>query len=283
MDAVNEKGWLATSQPIAIFDSGEGGLTVLKRAWALYPGEDFIYGADSSHFPYGSRSLDNVRELFLRFLDFFLDQHVKAVVIACNTATAAALEEAQRRSPVPVIGVVDPGAHRAARLSSSGRIAVLSTYATYQSEVYRYAIARYNEGAQVVQHPCPVLVTMAESGDTDTEQARLAVRECLTTVFREDVDTVVLGCTHFPHMERIFYQEVAGRAEIVDPGYETAKHLSAVLGPLKQQEGGTMRFYTTGQTEEFDRISAVLWPGMTIRATALQWRNGHYVEEKYES
>ncbi|WP_242939475.1 glutamate racemase [Sulfobacillus thermosulfidooxidans] len=264
------------NRPIAVFDSGEGGLTVLRRAWALYPGEHFIYGADSDHFPYGSRSLDEVRDLFLRFLDFFIKQEVKAVVIACNTATAAALDIARAKSPVPVIGVVQPGAEKAVHTSASGRIGILSTYATYKSEVYRKAIEQYSHKAQVVQWPCPVLVTMAESGQTETEQARMAVRECLNTVFRHQVDTVVLGCTHFPHMERIFYEEVGNRAVIVDPGYETAKHLQDVLGPLRASSGGSLTFYTTGSTTEFNRISSVLWPHMDIQAQKLIWSSKGY-------
>ncbi len=272
----NLKGVLATSQPIAIFDSGEGGLTVLKRAVALYPGEDFIYGADSVHFPYGSRSLEDVQRLFLRFLDFFLAEQVKAVVIACNTATAAALDVARRISPVPVIGVVEPGARKAAAVSRNRHIAVLSTYATYKSGVYLRAITASNQAAQVVQHPCPALVTMAEAGATDTEQARMAVRACLTTVFAYGVDTVVLGCTHFPHMERIFYEEIANRAQIVDPGYETAKQLEDVLGPLNREPGGTLRFYTTGLPAEFNRIAAILWPETPVQATPLIWLGGGY-------
>ncbi len=264
------------NRPIAIFDSGAGGLTVLRRAWALYPGEHLIYGADSCHFPYGSRSLDDVRTLFLRFLDFFKTQDVKAVIIACNTATAAALETAQARCDVPVIGVVYPGAEKAVKTTLNGRIGVLSTYATYESGIYRRAIRHYDQKAEVIQWPCPALVTMAELGQTETRQAQLAVRECLDRVFPHDVDTVVLGCTHFPHMERIFYEEVGDRAVIVDPGYETAKHLQEVLGPLSAQPGGSLKFYTTGIARDFNRVSSSLWPNAVIDANSLVWTTRGY-------
>lgn len=272
-----------TNRAIAIFDSGEGGLTVLRRAWELYPGEHFIYGADSLHFPYGTRTLDDVRELFFRFLDFFLKQNVKAVVIACNTATAAALELSQLKSPVPVIGVVYPGAQKATQTSQTGHIGVLSTQATFASGVYRKAIERYNPEAYVVQWPCPALVTMAEMGNTQTRQARLAVRECLDVVFSHDVDTVVLGCTHFPHMERIFYEEVGDRAAIIDPGYETAKHLQNVLGPLDTLSRGSLSFYTTGSIVEFNRISTSLWPDTVIEAQNVKWTPfGYEICESYQ-
>ncbi len=260
-----------TNRPIAVFDSGAGGLTVLRRAWALYPGEHFIYGADSNHFPYGSRSLSEVRTLFLRFLEFFIAQDVKAVIIACNTATAAALEMAQEICPVPVIGVVYPGAERAVKTTVNGRIGVLSTYATYKSGIYRRAIGQYGQKAQVVQWPCPVLVTMAELGHTETQQAREAVRECLNMIFPHEVDTVVLGCTHFPHMERIFYEEVGERATIIDPGYETARHLPQVLGPLSSGPGGSIQFFTTGNEKDFNRISSSLWPDAIIEAKSITW------------
>ncbi len=261
---------------IAVFDSGEGGLTVLKQARALYPGENFIYAADSMNFPYGARSLAEVRDLFLRFLDFFLQQGAKAVVIACNTATAAALDAAVAQSPVPVIGVVKPGAAAAARVSQNGMIGVLSTYATFQSNIYRDTIVSLRPGAQVIQHPCPVLVTMAESGSTESLQARLAVRECLNTMFRHQVDTVVLGCTHFPHMENIFREEVGDRAKIIDPGYETAKQLADMAGISQRGTQGVVKFFTTGTVDEFDRISRILWTAMHIHAHQLQWRSDHF-------
>lgn len=264
------------NRPIAVFDSGAGGLTVLRRAWELYPGEHFIYGADSQHFPYGSRSLDEVKALFLRFLDFFMTQDIKAVIVACNTATAAALETAQRLCPVPVIGVVYPGAEKAVKTTANGRIGVLSTYATYKSGIYRRAIAHYDHRAEVVQWPCPVLVTMAELGNIETYQARLAVRECLNMIFPQNVDTVVLGCTHFPHMERIFYEEVGERARIIDPGYETAKHLPEVIGPLLSGPGGSIQFYTSGNPRDFNRNSSSLWPNLAIASKSITWTPDGY-------
>jgi glutamate racemase len=266
-----------TSQAIAVFDSGEGGLTVLKQARNLFPSENFIYAADSLHFPYGARSLEDVRRLFMRFLAFFVEQDAKAVVIACNTATAAALDEAVALSPVPVIGVVGPGAAAAVRASHNGNIGVLSTHATYKSDIYLHTITALNPSTCVVQHPCPALVTMAESGSTDSEQARRAVRQCLQEMFRHDVDTVVLGCTHFPHMEKIFHEEVAGRAQIIDPGYETAERLSDVVGASTAGSGGSLQFYTTGPVEEFDRISRILWPEIQIHAQPLFWQSNHFV------
>ncbi|MDA8192676.1 MAG: glutamate racemase [Thermaerobacter sp.] len=257
--------------PIAMFDSGEGGLTVLRQAMNLFPGEDFLYAADSSHFPYGTKPLTQVRQWFLAFLDFFLEKGAKAVVIACNTATAAALEQAQALSPVPVIGVISAGVDEAIRLSSAGTIGVLSTTATYRSAVYPAALHAIDPTITVAAAPCPILVTMVEAGQTQGPDVAQAVRTCTEPVLAQKVDTVILGCTHFPHMEEIFRQVVSDRAHIVDPGLETARILPRHLGPLQTQGQGRTEFFTTGDPQQFSRVASMLWPDLAADPKSLVW------------
>lgn len=259
--------------PIAMFDSGEGGLTVLRQACSLYPGEHFLYAADSAHFPYGPKSLSQVREWFMSFVDFFLEKNAKAIIIACNTATAAALEAAQLRSPVPVIGVIYPGVQKALENSPKKRIAVLSTEATYRSGIYPRALKELYPGVQVVAAPCPVLVMMVEEGRTDGPEVTQAVRACTEPVLAQNVDTVILGCTHFPHMETIFRKVVNHRATIIDPGVATAEILPQWLGPLKSQGTGSIEFFTTGDPHRFARIAKILWPDFAGHPYSLQWHN----------
>lgn len=252
--------------PIGVFDSGEGGLTVLRALVDLLPGEDFLYACDSVHFPYGPRPLAEVRGFFLRFAAWFAEAGARLVVVACNTATAAALlAPAAPPLPVPAIGVVEPGARAAARASRSGRIGVVATQATVASCVYPRAIRALRPDARVVQVPCPILVTLAENGEVDSPLAEAEIRRCLAPVLAEDIDTLVLGCTHLPHMEERIARQVGAGVTLVDPGREAAaavREWLAARGLVRpRQVAGTVRFATTGSPESFLRVARRLWPG----------------------
>lgn len=260
--------------PIALFDSGEGGLTVLKRVLALYPGEDYLYLSDSAHFPYGFRDLDQVRAFFLAILEFFLAEGARAVVVACNTATAAALEDARRVSPVPVVGVVEAGAETAARVSRNRRVGVLATAATCRSGIYRRTLARFGPDLIVVERPCPTLVVLAENGHTEGDESRAAVGGCVGPLLRSGVDTIILGCTHFPHMERAFEAVVGGRARLIDPGYETAKALPRHVEGLRVHGLGRITSYTTGDPALQARVGRELWPERPLEPLPLAWKSG---------
>ncbi|MCL4520904.1 MAG: glutamate racemase [Firmicutes bacterium] len=259
-------------RPIAVFDSGEGGLTVLKQARELYSGEDYLYVCDSAHFPYGPRSLDEVKGFFLAILDFILTRAPKAVIIACNTATAAALEPARKASPVPVVGVIEAGVEAALKVTETHRIGVLATEATSRSGIYRRTFQERDANTVVVERPCPRLVVLAENGWTDGPQCRRTVHQCLAGVLAEQVDTVVLGCTHFPHMQSVFQQAVYGRAKLIDPGLETARQLPRYLDDLSHAGGGSLEFYTTGHPGEVTRVARQLWPNQILQALPLVWQ-----------
>lgn len=255
--------------PIGLFDSGEGGLTVARALAELLPGESLIYACDGAHFPYGPRPLPEVRRLFLRFLDFFSAQGCKLVVIACNTATAAALTEAVSRYPAPVLGVIEPGAEAAAARSATGCIGVLATQGTVNAGIYPAAIARVRPDARVVQATAPVLVTMAEAGDIDTETARSAAASAVAPLCQAGIDTLVLGCTHFPHMRAHLEHAVGARIRLIDPGRETAQAVRetlAEMGMLSELPAGSRRFLTTGDPQRFAAVAGKLWPTGDVRA-----------------
>lgn len=261
-----------------MFDSGEGGLTVLRQARQLFPGEDFLYAADSLHFPYGEKTLADVQRWFMAFVEFFLKQNAKAIVIACNTATAAALQTAQNLSPVPVIGVISAGVDAAVRMSPNRQVGVLSTAATYRSGVYPQALQAIDPKITITAAPCPILVTMVESGQIEGPHVFDAVKHCTEPVLSQNVDTVILGCTHFPHMEQIFRDVVDQRAAIIDPGLETARILPSILGPLKTQGIGRVDFYTTGSPDQFAYVARMLWPHVEARPKGLIWNGSQLAE-----
>lgn len=266
---------MATPGPIALFDSGEGGLTVLRQLVERFPQERFLYAADSLHFPYGEKSLDDVRRWFLAFLDFFIEAGARAVVIACNTATAAALAEARARADIPVIGVVEPAARHAQETSRNHRIGVLSTEATYQSGLYPRQLHAIDAALHVVAKPCPVLVIMAEMGQVEGIDVEEEVRQCVAPVLNAGVDTIILGCTHFPHMRHVFNRVVGEKAHIVDPGEEIAEHLAEEMQLRAGRAApAPVSAWTTGNPAQFTAIAAKLCPHIPIVTRPLFWKHG---------
>ncbi len=275
---------MATPGPVALFDSGEGGLTVLRHLVERFPGERFIYAADSAHFPYGEKSLDSVREWFLMFLQFFQSHGARAVVIACNTATAAALEAARAAVDIPVFGVVEPAARRAVRVTENGRVAVLSTQGTFNSGLYPRFLKRQNPALMVVAKPCPILVLMAENGTVKGASVEQEVRQCVAPVLDQGVDTIILGCTHFPHMREVFNQVVDGKAHIVDPGEEAAGLLERALALSPRSAfPSEVQAWTTGDSMAFRGIAHTLCPGIPLRAKPLLWKSGTLVDPEKQN
>ncbi|MCY0899875.1 MAG: glutamate racemase [Firmicutes bacterium] len=271
---------MAREGPIALFDSGEGGLTVLRTLRQQLPQYRFIYGADSCHFPYGEKSLEDVRQWFLAFLDFFISSGASAVVIACNTATAAALKDAEARSPVPVIGVVEPAARRAAAVTKNGKIGVLSTESTYRSRLYPRTLKSLDPNLTVVAKPCPILVSMAENGDTEGYHVEDKVRQCVEPVLDTGVDTIILGCTHFPHMRQAFNRVVGQAAQIVDPGEEVGAALTAFgLSAAETIVPDTVAAWTTADPHHFSQIASKLCPDIPLVAHALAWQHASLVNK----
>ena len=215
--------------PIGIFDSGIGGLTVARAIYQRLPHESTIYFGDTARVPYGPKSPDTVRRYSLEILHWLLGQGVKAVVIACNTSTAHALEALQAESPVPVIGVIEPGARAAVSAMRRGPIGVIGTVGTIASNAYARAIQAAKPGAAVEQKACPLFVPLVEEGWFEHPAAELIALEYLQPLKRANVDVMVLGCTHYPLLKPLLQRTMGPDIRLIDSGEETAATVQGAL------------------------------------------------------
>ena len=215
--------------PIGIFDSGIGGLTVARAIFEQLPGESTVYFGDTARVPYGPKSPETVRRYSLEILRWLLEQRVKAVVIACNTSTAHALETLQAESPVPVIGVIEPGAAAAAAIGGELPIGVIGTAGTIASNAYAKAIRRARPEARVEQRACPLFVPLVEEGWFEHPAADLIAREYLMPLTAAGVGALVLGCTHYPLLKPLLQRVMGPGVRLIDSGQETARVVASAL------------------------------------------------------
>lgn len=208
--------------PIGVFDSGIGGLTVVRELVDQLPHERIVYFGDTARVPYGPKSPDTVRRYAHEIGEWLIGEGVKAIVVACNTATAHALPQLRRDFAVPVIGVVEPGARAAVRASPERRIGVIGTHGTIDSGAYERAIRDLDARAQVIARACPLFVPLIEEGWLDTEATRLIAREYLAPVAAGHVDTLVLGCTHYPLLKPLIAEVLGPGVRLIDSAAETA-------------------------------------------------------------
>jgi glutamate racemase len=243
------------ARPIGIFDSGAGGLTVLHECLVTLPHEDFVYLGDAARCPYGPRPAEEIRRFALEVASYLEALGVKLVLVACNSATAAALPQLQERLSVPALGVLAPEARAAVQASRNRRIGLLATEATVESGRYTDAIHALDAGAEVIEVACPRLVPLIESGSTIDGGLVEAVREYAAPLRERGVDTVILGCTHYPLirpvLERVFGRDVS----LVFSAEETAREVAETLSRKGVENDlardGSCRFLTTGQPGEF--------------------------------
>jgi glutamate racemase len=246
------------SRPVGVFDSGVGGLTVLHECLVTLPHEDFVYLGDHARLPYGPRPLEEVRR-FAREIGTFLEaQDVKLVLVACNTATSAALPQLQEELTVPVVGVITPEAHAAVQATRNRRIGLLATEGTLEGGRYAELVRALDAGAELVSVPCPRLVPLIESEDPFAAATTEAVREYAAPLKEAGVDTVILGCTHYPLIKPIF-QRVFGRdVTLVFSAEETAREVAETLARKgienAQEREGSYRFLTTGEPVLFREL-----------------------------
>jgi len=245
--------------PIGIFDSGLGGLTVLREIERALPAEDLIYVGDTARVPYGIKSAETVTRYSQEICDFLLRQGVKAVVVACNTSSALALETLRPRYPLPLLGVLEPGAQAASRATRSGSVGVIGTEGTIKSGGYAQAIRRRLPEAKVVSRACPLFVPLVEEGWAHHEVTRQIAEIYLGEWRGNGIDTLILGCTHYPVLKPLI-QEVLPGVTLVDSAQETAKALRELLSGqgLLAPEGkrGTQRFYTTDAPQKLSELAA---------------------------
>jgi len=255
-------------RPIGVFDSGVGGLTVLAELHRRLPGESTIYLGDNGRTPYGPRPADEVREYTLQAVDWLLANDVKLLVLACNTATARALELVRDRSPVPALGVVRPGAVAAAAATRSREVAVIATAGTVESGAYSRAIAETDAAISVTELACPELVPMVEAGVVDGRRAESVVRAYLEPLLarRPGVDTLLLGCTHYPLLRQPIERVVGDSVAVVDSAFTTALAIEDLLDALDARapapgtsEAPLRRIATTGVVATFVAVAESLF------------------------
>jgi glutamate racemase len=248
-----------SNAPIGIFDSGVGGLTVARAILDQLPNESTIYIGDTARGPYGPRPLAEVREFALETLDFLVEQGVKAIVIACNTASAAMLRDARERYKVPVIEVIQPAVRRAVAATRSGHIGVIGTRATVDSKAYLDAFAAAPQ-LQITSIPCPLFVEFVERGETSGPEITKIARDYLAPVMEAKVDTLVLGCTHYPLLTGVISYVMGEGVTLVSSAEETAKDLYRTLvenNLLRDARGGapTHKFLATGDAKAFESLA----------------------------
>jgi len=248
-------------RPIGVFDSGVGGLTVFKALESALPGECFVYLGDTARVPYGPKSPETVIRYGIEAARFLRKHDVKMLVVACNTVSSVAMDAVAEEARVPVIGVILPGARRAVALTKRGRIGVIGTRATVASEAYPRAILALREDAEVFSQPCPLFVPLAEEGWIDNEVARRVADTYLATLTAAGVDTVVLGCTHYPLLKGVIGEVMGREVVLVDSAEAVGAEVREWLArdqDLAATEGETKpadRFYVTDSPAPFAAVA----------------------------
>ncbi|QQS36382.1 MAG: glutamate racemase [Ignavibacteriales bacterium] len=216
-------------KPIGVFDSGIGGLTVVKRIASSLPEENVVYFGDTARVPYGSKSNSTVIEYSLQDAQFLINKNVKAIVVACNTASSIALNELRNHFDVPVIGMIEPGAQLAVRESKNGRIGVIGTRATISNEAYSNQIKKINPGLTVIEKACPLFVPLAEEGWIDHQATYEIAEEYLKELREFGIDTLVLGCTHYPILAGVIQKVIGEKVTLIDSGVAAAEVIKEEL------------------------------------------------------
>lgn len=251
-------------QAIGVFDSGLGGLTILKALRRALPRENLIYFGDTANVPYGSKSKQTVTRFSLDIARFLAAQNVKMIIVACNTASALALAELRKQCRVPVLGVIEPGAQKAALTTKNGRIAVLGTEATVRSKAYPKAIKKHLSQAHIIQQACPLFVPLVETNWAKKPATQLIAQTYLAPVLRSKADTVILGCTHYPVLKHVIKRVLGPQVKLVDSAETLAEAATCFLREHHQNETtgrGTLTVYASDDPARFKRLAACLLAG----------------------
>lgn len=247
-------------QPIGIIDSGVGGLTVAKEVMRQLPNENIIYLGDTARCPYGPRPAEEVKAFTWEMSKFLLSKDIKMLIIACNTATAVVLDEIRNELSIPVLGVISPGARAAIKKTGSHRIGVIGTDGTIKSRAYETALKQINRRTVVHGLACPKFVPLVESGEYEGPLAEKIVIETLQPLVNKDLDTLILGCTHYPLLEPLVKNVMGDQVEVISSGEETAREASTILSHYRMlntcQDEIDYQFFTTGSRTIFKRIAS---------------------------
>jgi glutamate racemase len=252
---------VADSRPIGVFDSGVGGLTVARAVIELLPHEPLVYVGDSARFPYGPKPVEEIRRYALEIADYLVHRDVKMLVVACNSVEVSAIGDIAVRAGIPVVGVIDPGARTAAHITRNRVVGLIGTQATVASGAYDRAMARVDPGVALHARACPVFVEHVERGDTSSPELRQAARGYLEPLMKTGIDTLILGCTHYPLLSGLLQLELGPDVALVSSAEETAKDVYATLvssglerGSLEPPEHA---FLTTGDPARFQHVAEI--------------------------
>ncbi len=272
------------NNPIGVFDSGVGGLSVLRAMRAQMSAEDVIYFGDQGHVPYGPRPMEQIQGFSEGITRFLLDQGAKLIVVACNTASAAALQYLRKTFPdVPFVGM-EPAVKPAAEHTHSGKVGVLATPATFQGALYASVVERFANGVELLQSTCPGLVQQIEQGNLDGEETRRILEDALLPMLEKGIDTVVLGCTHYPFVIPLIQRIVGESVRVIDPAPSVARQAGRLLeaGRTKNPNKGRGRvqFYTSGDADALASLLPTLL-GESGEVKRVEWKNDREVTDLF--
>ncbi len=245
--------------PIGVFDSGVGGLTVVKAIRNVLPNESIIYFGDTARVPYGNKSPELIKEYSLQIADFLLDRGTKIIIVACNTATALALDTLQDKLDIPIIGVVRPGVNIALKLSKNGRIGVIGTISTISSGVYETELKAINQSVEVASSACPLFVPLAEEGWLNEPATELIAKKYLEPINNANIDTLILGCTHYPLLKEVIQEAVSSKIKLVDSAQAMASETEKLLmnyGLLSDKStNGDLKLFVSDLPARFETVA----------------------------
>ncbi|GFH41912.1 glutamate racemase [Lactococcus hodotermopsidis] len=261
------------NRPIGFLDSGVGGLTVVKELMRQLPDEEVVYIGDSSRAPYGSRPVEQIRKFTWEMVNFLLSKNVKMIVFACNTATAVAWEEVKSKLDIPVLGVILPGASAAIKATQIGKIAIIGTVMTIKSDIYREKVQLLSPSLAVKSLACPKFVPIVESNETKSSVAKKVVYQTLKPLVGQ-VDTLILGCTHYPLLRPIIQNVMGNEVKLIDSGAECVRDISVLLNYFEiNRERIDLKlrhqFFTTASSQAFDQI-AENWLQIPVKSRTIK-------------
>jgi glutamate racemase len=247
------------TRPVGVFDSGIGGLTVVKEIMKIIPNEDIVYFGDTARVPYGSKSKETIIKFARQDARFLIEKGVKAIVIACNTASAFSLETLKNELSIPIIGVIEPGAHAAVKSTVNGNIGIIGTEGTIGSGAYEKAILKLRSDYRISGYPCPLFVPLVEEGWAGSKVSYMVAEEYLKPIKKSDIDTLVMGCTHYPLLKNVVADILGEGVTLINPAEETALELKKILEEKNlnsNQIKSCYNFYVSDNPEKFSRIGS---------------------------
>lgn len=278
--AMNLREMTTPKNPIGVFDSGVGGLSVLCSIREQMPHEDILYVGDQVHVPYGPRSMKQIQDFSEGITRFLLKQHAKIIVVACNTASAAALKYLRETfSDVQFVGM-EPAVKPAAEKTQTGKVGVLATPATFQGALYASVVERFGAGVELFQHTCPGLVSQIEAGELDSPQTRTILEDALFPMLQKNIDTIVLGCTHYPFVIPLIKQIVGENVRVIDPAPSVARQAKRLLeaeGLLNPSSAnGDVQVFTSGDVKIVESVLPKLLKESAV-VKSVVWENDNEI------